>query len=298
MNTNLMMSAAVTSILLTGCVYGENSQFFEDASGGLSDLPSALGTVAVPSPTPSNVCNPFGNAEGGADANSGIKGKMYYYNAADIAKYPATNVGDFYQYGQEATPDFYFDNFYVPTRTFSQGFQLEDGSLLSTDDGTELFEWFAFKFESSIQLPAGSGTKMKQFAIMSDDGSNLLVQDPLTGAWTKNVSNDGQHSSLFGCGGAPVKVSSDFATPIELQYFQGPRYEIALVLLWRDWDADASFNPNDPWCGQSGNSLFFNEAYTPSQPSSAWLDVLSRWEVVPANVFHLNEGTNPCNTQP
>lgn len=302
MNTHIKTLLPPTAcFLLSGCIYGENKQFFEASTASQSSYSEPVIPLADPTPvatpTPPPVCNPFGSGSGGTKTSAdGIKAKMYYYNSSDLGVYPTSHATDFYAHGHMANADFYFNDFDVPTRAFDQGFQLEDGSLLATDDGTKLFEYFAFDFKTSIRLPQGSGTKVKQFALMADDGATLIVQDPVTQVWTKQVNDDGQHASRLACGTNPVQVSSEFSVPIELQYFQGPRYHIALVLLWRDWQG-SSFDPNDPWCGQSGNSLFFNSTTIPSTPSDAWIDLMSRWEVVPSDVFHIDadQGVNPCN---
>jgi hypothetical protein len=310
-------------LVLSGCVFGENKQFFESSAGTLasaytnpdvispdasptptatpdvsaaptaSPTPLASATPApVPSATPATVCNPFGSGAT-AQAGDGIQGQMYYFNPNEISTYAPGVAQDFYDHGHLANANFYFNDFDVPTRAFDQGFQLDDGSLLATNDGTKLFENFAFKFKTSIQLPVGAGTKLKQFAIMSDDGSKLIVQDPTTQVWNEIVNDDGIHASRLTCAGLPVQVGSDFSTPIELQYFQGPRYHIALVLLWRDWDGN---NQSDPWCGQSGNNLFFDSSTLPSTAQAPWLDLMTRWEVVPSSVFHLDAGNvNPCH---
>lgn len=315
MKLQLTAAATFASLFMTGCLYGENKQFFEQqysitttpplaGTGGEIPVPTPINTpvptatpiTAIdPTPTPPAVCDPFGTGQN-AQATNGIKASMYYYNDEDVGVFPANEVSDLYTHGHKANADFFFNNLNVPTRAFDQGFQLENGSLLAKSDGTKLFEWFAFKFKTNIRLPKNTGPKMKQFALLTDDGSNMLVQDPITHEWSTQVANDGQHASNFGCGTAPVEVSSQFSLPIEIQYYQGPRYHIALMLLWRDWESNTSFKSEDRWCGQSGNSMYFDSSVIPSAPTSAWLDLASRWEVVPSDVFFVDEGTvNPCH---
>ena len=304
---------------MTGCVYGENKSFFEESTPVVSAIdpvtnvpasgphpvnpampdstsaPTQAPPVAVATPVPTTpppvVCDPLGSSGTGAQANNGIKASLYYFNAEERSPYGVSEVADFFESGHMVNADFFFNTINTPTRYFTHGFQLPDGSPIEDSDGNLLLENFAFSFKTSIKLTAGAGIKKKQFAILADDGANLLVQDPITGAWTNNVNNDGLHSTRFACGTKPVAVGSEYQTPIEMQYYQGPRYYIAAVLVWRDWNGE----PSDAWCGSTGDSVFFDSSSSPSVAKEPWLDILSRWEVVPANVMYLEPNVvNPC----
>jgi hypothetical protein len=292
--------------LMTGCVYGENKTFFEDtkpevsAIGPLPTLPSGEpqpinpatpNPPAEPTQAPPVVCDPLGSSGASAEANNGIQASLYYFNAEERSPDGVPEVAEFFRSGHKVNADFFFNTINTPTRYFTHGFQLPDGSSIEDSNGNLLLENFAFKFKTSIKLPAGAGVKKKQFAILADDGANLLVQDPITGEWSNNVNNDGLHSTRFACGAMPVSVGSDYLTPIEMQYYQGPRYYIAAVLVWRDWNGDQG----DAWCGSTGDSVFFDSSSSPSVAKEPWLDILSRWEVVPANVMYLEPTVvNPC----
>ena len=216
---------------------------------------------------------------------------MFYYETADLAKYSGANVAEFYSFGHKSTADFFFSNLYVPTRAFTQGFTLSDGKLLNKSDGTPLFEYFAFRFKTEIKLPKGSAAKKMQFALVSDDGSNMLVQNPTTKVWTTAVGNDGTHGTIMKCSASGVALNADTSVPVEIQYYQGPKYHIALTLLWREWTGDGS----DAQCDQGGNSYFFDSSTVPSTPTSQWKDILTRWQVVPADSFQIGSGIiNPC----
>ena len=220
-----------------------------------------------------------------------MRGKMFFYDDADVARLPHSQFSDFKTNGHLARANFYFDNFYVPTRAFDKGFTLSDGKLLSKTDGTPLFENFAFDFTTNVKLPAGSAAKQMQFALLADDGANLLVQDPITKTWVKQVNDDGTHPAAMACGANPVTIS-DQPTALNVQYFQGPRYHIALVLMWRPWAG----HTNSTYCGSSDSNLFFDSSVSPSRATNAWLDNLTRWEVVPANMLYLDTNDqNPCN---
>ncbi len=262
--------STVAAFALTGCLVGQNEQYFEP-------VPSA--------------CNPFGDGISGLGKENGVRGKMFYLDDIDVQTKPHAVFADYKTHGHLARANFYFDNLYVPTRRFQDGFQLSNGKLLSKTDGTPLFEHFAFDFTTNIKLPAGSAARTMQFALLADDGANLLVQDPITGAWVNQVNDDGTHPARMVCGATPITIT-DKPTPLNIQYFQGPRYHISLVLMWRPW-ANRS---NTTYCGSSDSNLFFDSSVSPSRATAAWLDNLTRWEVVPANMLYMDENDeNPCN---
>jgi hypothetical protein len=297
MNTQkYLFSIGVLSFSLSGCLVGENKQFFEtlnhDAlhNGGGSVNPSG-----TPTPTP-HVCDPFENGGTAGNKKNGIKAKLYYYGEQAMQDHPYSSVNDFFQYGTSPNVDFFFTNIYTPTRAFDQGFQLGDGSLVSNDRGEPLYEHFAFKFTGGIQLPQGMASRNVQFAILADDGATLSIVHPTSSSLI--VDDDGIHATKMACAAAPVAVSSTERLKFELNYYQGPRLHISLVLLWREWSDNSGFDSNDPWCGQAGNSLFFNSSTMPSTAQAPWDDLMSRWEVVPANVFHVDgdkDVVNPCH---
>jgi flagellar motor protein MotB len=94
----------------------------------------------------------------------------------------------------------------IPARSFDEGFP----------GVTDRFEWFAIVYSGMFSVSA-PGTY--QFRINSDDGTKLFIDGKPV------VVNDGAHP--------PASVSGSVElTPgdheLSLEYFQGPRYEIAL----------------------------------------------------------------------
>lgn len=85
---------------------------------------------------------------------------------------------------------------------------------------TNRFEWFAIRYTGQFRV----GTNGKySFRLLSDDGSRLLIDG------RKIIDNDGTH--------APQSVSGEVNLDsgihqIEVDYFQGPRYYVALQLFW------------------------------------------------------------------
>jgi hypothetical protein len=81
------------------------------------------------------------------------------------------------------------------------------------------FEWFGIEYKGSFK-PAKKGHY--KFRLLSDDGSKLFIDDSLI------INNDGQHGAASKGG----EIDLDNAVhSIKIQYFQGPRYGIALQLF-------------------------------------------------------------------
>jgi len=104
----------------------------------------------------------------------------------------------------------------IPLQSFENGFP----------GVTDRFEWFAIDYRGAIVLPqAGS----YRFRLTSDDGSRLLIDG------RQVIDNDGVH------GESPAEGTAELAEgvhAVEVQYFQGPRYEVALVLEMARGDAE------------------------------------------------------------
>jgi hypothetical protein len=81
------------------------------------------------------------------------------------------------------------------------------------------FEWFAIVYTGSFKVKkAGHYT----FRLLSDDGSKLYIDKKLV------IDNDGVHSASSRLGDLELNASRHSIT---LQYFQGPRTELALQLF-------------------------------------------------------------------
>jgi len=102
----------------------------------------------------------------------------------------------------------YVSSLNIPLRDFAEGFP----------GVTKREEWFAIDYTGRfwIQNPG-----LYRFALTSDDGSRLDVDDQLV------VDNDGVHP--VGTKSASVELSGGIHK-IRVQYFQGPRLQVALVL--------------------------------------------------------------------
>lgn len=89
------------------------------------------------------------------------------------------------------------------------------------------FEWFAIDYRGTIWIDRPG---VYQFRLLSDDGSKLWINDRLL------IDNDGLHAP------EALTASARFSRGLfrlRVAYFQGPRFELALVLSVRP--------PEQPW---------------------------------------------------
>ncbi len=137
----------------------------------------------------------------------------------DYTKNPFFFVGKVYRLnkGISRLPDFSklkaVEVIYTPTlnitpRDFKAGF----GGVRN------MFEWFGVDYKGYFYVKRGG---VYRFSLLSDDGAKLLIDDRLI------IDNDGVHPPRRKYGS--VYVSRGLHT-IEVKYFQGPRYQVALVL--------------------------------------------------------------------
>jgi len=234
------------------------------------------------------VCDPF---EGPytPEPGGGLQAALYYYSAEPAS---SGSVESFIANATKSDQNLFFAQVDVPTRNFSTGFSKQDGTFLTDDNGNVLIEWFALRFNSVLQLGLDQPEGLYQFAILSDDGS-ILQMDNSDGTQSVLINNDGTHPTRMGCSTQKLNLTHESQIPIQLDYYQGPRYQIAAVVMMR------LAQPNDPQdllCGQEGNYLYFNPDQN-SAPEPAYTDLLARgWTVVgPANyVIPSSAGFNPC----
>ena len=96
----------------------------------------------------------------------------------------------------------------ITPRDFSSGFP----------GVSDRFEWFAIDYKGKIFIPE---TRTYTFSLLSDDGAKLIIDGKTV------IDNDGIHPPTKKRGS--VKLPKGLHT-VEVQYFQGPRYQVALVL--------------------------------------------------------------------
>jgi hypothetical protein len=102
----------------------------------------------------------------------------------------------------------YVSTLNIPLRDFTEGFP----------GVTKRQEWFAIEYTGRFWIEKPG---LYRFALMSDDGSRLFIDDQTV------VDNDGIHAALTKSGS--VELAGGIHS-IRVQYFQGPRLQVALVL--------------------------------------------------------------------
>ena len=102
-------------------------------------------------------------------------------------------------------------NLDVPNRSFTEGFPGVPGGLV---------EWFGINFTGKLNI---STSGEYSFTTGSDDGSKLYINDSLI------INNDGAHAYYEKS--AKIQLSQG-ECKIRVDYFQGPRTNIAMRLFW------------------------------------------------------------------
>src|SRR5690606_2676217 len=148
-------------------------------------------------------------------------------------------------------------------------FPSQAGPLLRTAEGEILTEYFGLKYRSVLRLSSVDQASKYQFAILSDDGSILRVDSNGDGTFESWLNNDGEHASKVACASKTVWMDSSTRLPIELDFYQGPRHHISLMLLWREipMSVNEERDPSvlsDAACGRIGNDVWFDYAQSPT----------------------------------
>ncbi len=238
------------------------------------------------------VCDPFGT-QPDPRSNIGLIGELFYITPTQNLSTPRENmkVGDYLNVGYKSWQTIFLSQLNVPTRTFDRGFTTESGDSVRDDDDLVLTEWFAMRFKTVIGLAEDEAEGMYQIAALSDDGSILRMQQ--NGVWETIIDNDSLHATRMGCGEKPIYLGRNTEYLSEIQYFQGPRNHISLVLMKRKVPADGS---QDPLCGVQSNDLYFD--YTKdSTPASGYNELLARgWSPLKRSNYSLPLQAlwNPC----
>lgn len=272
------------ALLLSGC--GQGYTIAARSSEGGSNLTGAP-----------IVCDPFGGG-GGSGSNQGVQATLHYL--PDGGATPYGSVAEFFAKSTQVPADLFFNQINVPTRAFSSGFPANDGSLLKRDDGSTLFEYFGLKIRGRIKLGESDAEGLRQFAVLSDDGSVLELSDGADQSESITVKHENGSPNTptrLACGTHAVRMSRSKPMSLSLDYFQGPRYHIALILLWRKLD-DSAPNLAEAQCDKYGNDYFFDSSTTPSTPQAAYQRLLADgWQPVPAANLFLpkDDHLNPCN---
>lgn len=272
--TTIFLLAAITiAALAAGCSpakFQMNGQEKGD-NGALSD------------PATPVICDPFSPANI-VDPKAGLSGSIYTIDAKQ-PRYKSSR--DYIKYGAELNANLFLDRVYVPTRDFSTGFATSN-STLQDATGATLVEYFGLKLKSTVKLAASDTEGKYQFALLSDDGASMF-QVKANGDLEKIVENEGDHSTGLGCATAGIEFTKSSRLPVEISYYQGPRYSIAMVMLWRKVPAAGL---SDSACGTSGGD-YFDTSTGADRPAFTALKKRG-WKPLEAGNFELTSGSNLC----
>lgn len=232
------------------------------------------------------VCDPF-DPDPVPSPKHGIKSSLWFRGFNQPTYQSVMSYISNYKQSEQTL---FFNAINVPTRMFSDGFPLESGDLVRDDLGVKLIEYFAMKFESQIILGENDSEGLYELAMLSDDGTILKIKDPENiiadppSGWETHINNDGDTPTRMKCSLRLVDMKKGKKIAMELLYYQGPRYHISNMLIWRK----ASQAGQDAYCNKSGNEYFFN----PNNNSAPvkWLDLAARgWKVLASENYLLPE---------
>lgn len=272
--------ALVTLFAFQNCA-GNNGNIDFRAKMGTSGTADGVFGLGDPSDDPNNptniVCDPFATTE---KTTPGLKGNLYIYEGPNASKEIKT-LGDMFTKGKKIEDTtIYFSRIYVPTRAWETGFENQSGSKLENSKGETLIEWFGLKFETLIKLNDDDKEGYYQLATISDDGSVVEVDADGKG-YKRVVDNDGETDTRMRCASSYIYLKKGDRLPARIAYFQGPRVEIALNLLWRRVDTK---NPSMKHCSTNGG--FFSGG----KDAQKMIDLKARgWKVMETTNFELKE---------
>lgn len=131
---------------------------------------------------------------------SGLRGIVYHIPPG------TTHLPNFAKLKPKGT--IYASSLNVPRQSFQDGFP----------GVTRRFEWFAIDYTGRFWIETPGEYR---FSLYSDDGADLWIDDRLV------VDNDGTHPAIEAQGAVALARG---VHRIRVAYFQGPRFEVALIL--------------------------------------------------------------------
>ncbi len=280
-----------TTIILSSCGFKISNPLLEkvqqkNTNAGVSNLSVNLNQY----PANKIVCDPLsGGQTTQTTYTQGIKASLHYLTADQPRLYKST---DYVQFAKKSEQNIFLSDMNVPTRMFTEGFSPKIGETLKDDVGQKLIEYFGLKMETNVVLADSDTEGIYEFALLSDDGTTMKLKSGSPDTPDEVlIDNDGDHPTQMGCATRTVKMRRNVMVPIEVTFYQGPRYHIANVLLWRKTTEAGK----DSLCHQQGNQLFYNPNLN-SAPAQGFKDLESRgWKVlIPDNFRMAKTDYNPC----
>lgn len=290
----LLKKGANTLFVIVFCLSTIGCLTAESGSEAGTDVVSDPSNPPLPPyTTPERtVCDPFN--VGTTARDRGLVGNLMFLEDSQ-PRYTA--VSDYIDNGTPIASTLYFDKLFVPTRAFDLGFYTQDGQIVLNQNNQPIYEYFGLRLESQLTLGDSEPEGWYQMAVLSDDGSRVSQINP-DGSKTVIVNNDGTHSTRMGCSSQSIYMERGTKLPILVEYYQGPRFHISLVVMWRPLPsgADPHSPTSDVECGRSGNARFFNSTLVPSAPTATYYDMLTRgWKPLDnENYYFPEQASNPC----
>ena len=161
------------------------------------------------------------NAPNNPNPDQKLPGDMIFGACVDDSKLPI--LADVYRMpsGSKRLPDFNtlrkqstvcLEEYNIPERDWKRGFP---------GLSQEFVEWFGLSTKTTLIVEEEGQHK---FYLASDDGSKLKIDGKLI------IDNDGEHGRRERSGSVELTKGEHL---VELDYFQGPKYKIALQLYWK-----------------------------------------------------------------
>lgn len=140
-----------------------------------------------------------------------VKGSVNFPITADVYQLPpqTPKLPDFSKMTKSDVVC--LDKFDIPTQNWASGFP----------GASQLQEWFGLQSKAKIIIPK---TGSYEFKLFSDDGAILYIDGKTV------VNNDGTHSPMAKNGSVSLNLGKH---DLVLDYFQGPRTQVALQLFWK-----------------------------------------------------------------
>lgn len=211
---------------------------------------AALGTVSTSSlcqEKPDDfICNPFGGGAVSSNPRQGLIGNIYE------GQPEWGNIEKYLQDGVVHPQTIYFSHFEVAPRSFSEGFGNGEEALKSQSN-EKLIEWFSIEARGNINLPADMEEGTYHIATLSDDGIRVTVNGEVI------LQNNAVHAPIIDCASKLVTLKKGQAQSFKLNYFQGPRYQIALMTFIKKIDNPSTFLTES--CRKSDHNLLLAEGY-------------------------------------
>jgi hypothetical protein len=161
--------------------------------------------------------------------SAGLQGRVYHLK-------PGTHALPKFEHAR-SVGSIYTTSLNVWPQNFDEGFP----------NVTDRFEWFAIAYTGKVWIENGGHYR---FSLLADDGAKLYLNNEVV------IDNDGVHAARAVSGSATLTRG---VHEIKVEYFQGPRFTVALVLAvappgepWRIFNMNDFKPPNDPERLQKG----------------------------------------------